>query len=77
MKQKKRKVSQRGKSRTSSKQTYEIIAGNVIVTCPRGHKNQAQKVSERQIAYDLVCANPSCKAPWSQTLPQITGLEEV
>ena len=81
MKQKKRKVSQRGKSRTSSKEqkpepNYEIIEGMVIVTCPEGHKNQAQKVSDRQIPYELVCANPSCKEPWSQTLPQIAGLEE-
>ncbi len=57
-------------------QNYKIVNGNVIVTCPKGHKNQGQKVSDRQIAYTLVCANQSCKAQWSQTLPEITGLEE-
>jgi hypothetical protein len=77
MKQKKRKTSQRGKSRTSSKQNYEISGATVIVTCPHGHKNQAQRVSDRQIAYDLVCARTSCRAEWKQMLPQITGLEEV
>jgi len=79
MNRKKRKLSPQGKSRTSSKkqQNYEIIAGNVIVTCPRGHKNQGQKVSDRKIHLRLVCANTTCNAEWTQTLPQITGLEEV
>jgi hypothetical protein len=81
MKQRNPEVSQRGESRTSSKKqtpkpNYEIIEGMVIVTCPQGHKNRGQKVSDRQIAYELVCANPSCKKSWSQTLPQITSLEE-
>ena len=55
---------------------YKIVEGNVIVTCPQGHKNRGQKVSDQQIAYTLVCANPSCKKEWTETLPQIAGLEE-
>lgn len=76
-----RKAPQTGKSRTSSKeqtpkQTYEIVGGNVIVTCPRGHKNQAQKVSDKSVQQHLVCANTTCKAEWDVLLPQIMGLEE-
>ena len=58
-------------------ENYKIVGGNVIVTCPQGHKNQGQKVSNRQINQRLVCANTNCKAEWTETLPQITCLEEV
>ena len=59
-----------------AKQNYEIIARNVIVTCPQGHKSQGQKVSDRLVEQELVCANPSCNAEWTETLPQIASLEE-
>ncbi|HLW87993.1 MAG TPA: hypothetical protein VKR57_05835 [Terriglobales bacterium] len=59
------------------KQNYKIVSGNVVVTCPRGHKNQAQKISDRLAEQTLVCANTTCKAQWTQTLPQMAGLEEV
>jgi hypothetical protein len=59
-----------------AKQNYEIVGGNVIVACPHGHKNQGQKISDKLIPQKLVCANPSCNAEWSQTLPQIASLEE-
>lgn len=61
----------------TTKQNYEIISGNVIVTCPNGHKNQGQKISDRLVKQTLVCANTSCNKEWTATLPQIAGLEEV
>ena len=81
MNQKKQKASRRGKSRTSSKEqnpepNYEIIEGMVIVTCPQGHKNQGQKVSDKHVPQRLVCANTTCKVEWTETLPQIASLEE-
>jgi len=76
-----RKASQRGKSRTSSKKrlprdSYKIVGSTVIVTCPEGHKSQGQKLSDRLIEQELVCANPSCNAEWTQTLPHLASLEE-
>lgn len=81
MKQKNRKASRRGKSRTSSErrvpnESYKIVGSTVIVTCPEGHKSQGQKVSDRLVEQELVCANPSCNAEWTETLPQIASLEE-
>ena len=55
---------------------YEVIDGNVIVTCRQGHENQAQQISDRLAEQTLVCANTSCKAQWTQTLPQISSLEQ-
>lgn len=81
MKQKKQKTSQRGKSLTSSKNQssnphYEIIDGMVIVTCPQGHKNRGQKVSDKHVQQRLVCANTTCEVEWDVLLPQIASLEE-
>lgn len=63
-----------------TKPNYEIIRiGNVeyvSVWCPDGHECIGQKVSDVQIAYELVCANVKCKRAWSLTMPQITQLEE-
>ena len=58
-------------------ESYTIVGDKVFVTCPKGHKNWGQKVSDKLGAKTLVCANVNCKAQWKETLPRITGLEEV
>jgi hypothetical protein len=60
---------------------YEIVPGPnnqeyVIVRCPRGHENQAVKVADVKTRQTLVCADPECKAEWTQILPQTHGLEQ-
>jgi len=58
-------------------ESYTIVGDKVIVTCPKGHKNWGQKVSDKLGTKTLVCANVKCKAEWTETLPRINGLEEV
>lgn len=55
---------------------YKIEDGYVIVRCPEGHLNKAQKVGDVTSEKQLVCANVSCKKGWSQIVPRIGGLEE-
>ena len=60
---------------------YKIESGPdglayVIVRCPEGHLNRAQKVSDVTGEKTLVCANVQCKKGWSQVVPRIGGLEE-
>jgi hypothetical protein len=65
------------KQKSNLSSSYELANGQVIVTCPHGHKNRGAAVSDRLTAQTLVCANATCRAEWNQTLPRIAGLEEV
>lgn len=62
---------------TKKESNYELLEGHVIVTCPQGHKNRGLMVSDKLGSKLLVCANTTCKAQWTETIPRINGLEEV
>lgn len=64
------------KRKTTKPTKYEIENGYVIVRCPKGHLNRAQKVADVTSEKKLVCANVQCKEQWSQVVPRIGGLEE-
>jgi len=48
----------------------------VIVRCPKGHLNRAQKVDDTTGSKRLVCANTTCNVEWEQVVPRLGGLEE-
>jgi hypothetical protein len=49
----------------------------IIVECPNGHRNRAQKAGDQKISFELTCAVPKCSQPWMQLLPFIGHLEAV
>ena len=55
---------------------HTIENGYVIVRCPEGHLNKAQKVADITGEKTLVCANVRCSREWSQIVPRIGELEE-
>ncbi len=49
----------------------------VVVSCPNGHLNRGQKVSDMKLCVELFCAVPRCGLPWTETIPAILYLEAV